>query len=179
MKGTPPNVILVGMMGSGKTEMGRIVAKRLSREFVDVDRMIVDSVGVEISEIFKYGGEKYFRMQEYRALYSLRCKDTCVISTGGGIITMGRSRRLLVQMGVVIYLKVAVPILVDRLVNSGDQRPLLKGRRNVGKLVEKLLSERERYYQEISDEVVEASPKSTKYSVAGQIISRLERMGYA
>ena len=121
------HLILIGFMGSGKTSLGKRLARALNRPFVDTDQRVERAAGKKISDIFRQEGEEGFRRRETQALAQLREeKKPCVISVGGGLPVQPQNHLLLEQLGTVIYLEAPVEVLEQRL--AGDKtRPLLEG----------------------------------------------------
>src|SRR5674476_96850 len=97
------NLILVGMMGSGKTTVGRMLAKQLGKIFVDSDEEIIKRTGVTVPHIFDVEGEAGFRQREAAAIRELVVRDNMVLATGGGAVLDEQNRRGLQQNGIVIY----------------------------------------------------------------------------
>lgn len=120
------NISLIGFMGTGKTTIGRILAKELGYAFVDVDHYIEEKEGKTIREIFAHGGESHFRQLETQALEEILQKSHQVISTGGGIVLREGNRRLLLEYSYVVALKATPKNLYFRLKES-TTRPLLQG----------------------------------------------------
>ncbi|MCE9519868.1 MAG: NAD-dependent epimerase/dehydratase family protein [Verrucomicrobia bacterium] len=119
------NIVLIGLMGSGKSAVGRLAAQSLGFEFVDTDQMIVSSAGKTIPEIFASEGEAGFRARETAILRSLIGRQRHVIATGGGIVTQPDNLPLLQQLGFVVWLNADIEILRRRTSRSHD-RPLLR-----------------------------------------------------
>jgi len=135
---TSPNLILTGMMGTGKTTVGRAVAKRLGRPFVDMDQVIEARAGRSIADIFTYEGEAAFRAIEADLCRELAGRGGLVIATGGGTLVDGDNRRTLASSGLVICLTADVETILRRLDGLAD-RPLLETpdrRARVGALLE-------------------------------------------
>jgi len=119
------NLYLVGMMGAGKTTIGRKLANRLDYRFIDTDALIEQSTGRKVTELFEQEGEAGFREIETQVLSQVATFTQMVVATGGGIVTQQMNWSYL-HHGVVIWLDVPVSVLVSRL--SGDStRPLLQG----------------------------------------------------
>lgn len=139
------NLYLVGMMGAGKTTIGKKLASRLRYRFVDTDDLIEKTAGKPISEIFASSGEAAFRQLESEVLSQTSAYTQLVVATGGGIITQPINWSYL-RHGIVIWLDVPIPVLISRL--SGDtSRPLLQSGDLTQKL-ETLLQDRgDRYAQ--------------------------------
>lgn len=136
-------VILTGMMGSGKTTLGKKLAKSMKLRFVDLDDVIVKEVKTSIPHFFKTHGEKKFRLVEKRALAKLIKKGRLVIATGGGAVTNKDTRKLLFKSATTLWLKAPVKVLESRVKNDKN-RPLLGN--NAKKNLATLLEKRERFY---------------------------------
>jgi shikimate kinase len=121
------HVVLVGMMGAGKTAVGRRLAQSLGRPFVDVDVHIEGTTGHTIAELFERDGEAAFRDEEAAALTEvLNGPRGSVVATGGGAVLREDNRRLMRERGTVVWLRARPETLAAR-VGSGDERPLLTG----------------------------------------------------
>lgn len=133
-----PPIFLVGMMGSGKSTVGRRLAAALGMEFVDADKEIETRCGVPISTIFELEGEQGFRRREAALIDELTRRPGLVLATGGGAVLLEENRRHLNERGVVVYLKASVPDLWQRL-RHDKVRPLLRTpdpRRRIAELLE-------------------------------------------
>ncbi len=119
------NIILVGLMGCGKSSVGKVLAGKTGLELVDTDELIEQQENKTISEIFKINGEKYFRELEYQSAKVLSNKSSMIISTGGGIVENTENMDLLKQNGCVFYLYAPAKELYKRVKNE-THRPLLK-----------------------------------------------------
>jgi shikimate kinase len=119
------SVVLVGMMGSGKSSIGRRLASRLAIPFVDADTEIEEAAGMTIAEIFEHHGEPYFRAGEARVIARLLDHGPQVLATGGGAFMNRDTRATICQKGVSIWLKAELDVLMKRIKRRGD-RPLLK-----------------------------------------------------
>jgi len=138
------NIVLTGFMGTGKTVVGRIVAERLSRRFVDMDAVVASRLGMSVAEVFARLGEPFFRYEEGRLCRELAAQEGLVIATGGGALLDPANREALSRSGVLICLNARPDALLARL--EGDQmRPLLaQGDRE--QRVKELLAQRKRHY---------------------------------
>jgi len=129
---TPPiladqhaSIFLIGMMGAGKTTIGRILAKKLQRPFMDLDRVLEERCGVRIADIFELEGEAGFRRRETQLLDEVTQQRGIVLSTGGGAVLSPENRQRLRTRGTVVYLCTDTEELCRRLL--GDRkRPLLQ-----------------------------------------------------
>lgn len=122
-----PSIALVGLMGTGKTTIGRKLAAQIALPFVDADDEIEQAAGMKISEIFERLGEPSFRDGERRVLQRLIGDGPCVISTGGGAFIDRETRAALLKKAVVVWLDADIGTLVERVSRRGN-RPLLTGR---------------------------------------------------
>lgn len=118
-------VVLVGMMGSGKTAVGRMLAARLGVPFVDSDAEIEAAANASIAEIFARDGEAFFRDRESEVLERLLKSDPCILSTGGGAFLAERNRAAIAEHGVAVWLDADLELLWER-VRHKDTRPLLR-----------------------------------------------------
>lgn len=143
-------IFLIGYMGSGKTKTGRILAGKLGYEFLDTDQLIEDQQKMSISAIFNLYGEEKFRILEKEALSSIQGQTDCVISTGGGLPCHFENMKWMNANGLTIYLRISEGMLVQRLSNDNDQRPLLKGLSKIelSHKVHEQLKQRESYYDQ-------------------------------
>jgi shikimate kinase len=120
-------IVLVGLMGAGKTTVGRRLAQRLALPFVDADHAIEEAAGMTISDIFDRFGEPYFRDGERRVIARLIDGNPKVIATGGGAFVNDTTRQLILDQALSIWLDADPAVLADR-VRRRDTRPLLRGR---------------------------------------------------
>jgi len=145
----PRNIVLTGFMGSGKTSVGRALARLLGWRFRDLDSIIEGRAGMGVAEVFASRGEQWFRKVEGKAIFGLGRLRNTVIATGGGAPVRSRNRALLKAAGLVVYLKVPPSILARRL-GTGRGRPLLgPANGNPGRveaLVCRLLRARAKHY---------------------------------
>lgn len=141
------NLVLYGFMGAGKTSVAKRIAQLHGMEFVDTDEILVDLEGVSIEESFQTRGEVAFRAKERDIVRDVAKSTNAVIATGGGVPLDYRNVEALSEKGVGVLLSVAAPDVVARLRNTED-RPLLKGNMDVGK-VQSMLSQRRGAYGRI------------------------------
>lgn len=139
-------LVLVGMMGVGKSTVGRKLAQMLGLDFFDADDEIVEAAKMPISDIFDTFGEAYFRDGERRVIARLLEQPGRVIATGGGAFVQDDTRALIMQQGIGIWLDSNVKTLVER-VGRNDKRPLLRGG-DTETIVRKMKSEREPFYRQ-------------------------------
>jgi len=151
-------VFLVGMMGAGKTTIGRSLARRLARRFIDLDHELESRCGVRIPTIFEIEGEQGFRKREAAVLEAYTGMSAVVLATGGGAVLAAENRRMLAERGVVIYLRASVDELMRRTARDRN-RPLLATPNPRATLVS-LLADRDPLYQEVADLVVDTGSMS-------------------
>jgi shikimate kinase len=164
------NIILIGPMGSGKSTIGNIIARRLHREFEDSDHFIEERTGVDIARIFDVEGEQGFRDRESNALKELLGANGRVIATGGGSILREENRQLLKQKGYIIFLDTSVNQQMHRL-RRDKKRPLLQTD-NPRERLEALLAERRPIYLDLADLAVKTDKRVAR-RLATDIIDRL------
>lgn len=168
------NIFFVGPMGSGKTTVGKVVAKSLSHEFLDSDQEIEDRAGANISWIFDVEGEEGFRDREEAIIDELSLKNDIVLSTGGGAILRKENREKLKKRGLVVYLKASAEQILKRTAKD-KKRPLLQTD-NREQVVKDLISTRDPLYQEIADITI-ATGKGKISEVTQDILLQIRAAG--
>ena len=143
------NVFLVGAMGSGKTSVGRQLARELSMDFIDSDEEIERCTGVDIRFIFEKEGESLFREREKAIISNLTQMENLVLATGGGSILDAKNRQLLNTNGIVVYLETSVKQQLLRTQKS-KTRPLLVGK-NPEAVLTRLMASRGPLYEQVAD----------------------------
>ena len=138
------NITLCGMMGSGKSAIGKILANKLNYNFIDVDKMIEIKTKKTIKEIFEENGEEYFRDLEEKITIDILNNKKTIVSLGGGAIINKNIRNFIIKNSFNIYLKVDIDFLTKRLQNS-KTRPLIY-KKNLKKELITLINQRESYY---------------------------------
>lgn len=166
------NLILIGPMGSGKTTVGKQLAKRTRMDFVDSDHIIEDRCGVSISTIFDIEGEAGFRKRETKVLAELCERSGIVLATGGGAITVEENRILLRKSGFVIYLKTSIETQLART-QKNNNRPLLENV-DAEKRLEDLMQERGVLYEQEADLVVTSGERIVS-KVVDEIMAAVEK----
>ncbi|GAB1394318.1 shikimate kinase [Rhodocyclaceae bacterium] len=145
---------LVGMMGAGKTTVGKKLAKRLAVPFIDLDHEIERHTGVSVATIFEIEGEAGFRQRETNALKQVIEDGAQIVATGGGVVLNPINRAILARAGTVVYLQ-ATPELIYSRTRHDTGRPLLQVADPLGR-IRSLVSQRDPLYREIADIVIES-----------------------
>ncbi|MDD5617827.1 MAG: shikimate kinase [Candidatus Omnitrophica bacterium] len=156
------NIYIVGFMGTGKTSVGKELARRLERDFSDLDDLIEEKEKMVIAEIFKQKGEPYFRKIEKEAVKKVSSKEDLVVSCGGGAVVDAENLVILKKSGIVICLKADADTIIKRT-KASLKRPLLNVE-NPRERIEKLLKEREPFYSQ-SDYVIDTTDINIKQAV--------------
>jgi shikimate kinase len=164
------NIFLVGLMGAGKSTIGRHLAKSLGLEFVDSDHEIERRTGASIPLIFDVEGEAGFRLREKKVIDELSRRTGIVLATGGGVVLDPDNRACLRERGTVIYLYATVDQLLVRTAKDRN-RPLLQTADPRGRLQE-LLSTRDALYREAADLVVDTGGRTAR-SAEREILAKI------
>jgi shikimate kinase len=165
----PGNIFLVGMMGAGKTSVGRVLAKHLNKVFYDSDQVIEQRTGVRIPVIFEIEGEPGFRHRESMVLDELTALDGIVLATGGGAVLAPQNRERLQTRGTVVYLRASVKDLLNRT-RHDKNRPLLQTADPRARLNE-LFDIRDPLYREIAHVTIDTGSQS--------LTTLMNRLNYA
>lgn len=163
------SIFLVGMMGAGKTSVGRVLAKRLDKVFHDSDQVIEERTGVKIPVIFEIEGEAGFRSRECAIIDELTAVPDIVLATGGGAVLNDGNRFLLRSRGTVVYLRATVRDLLNRTRHDRN-RPLLQTADPRARLAE-LYEARDPLYRETAHVIIETGSQSL-----ASLVSRLHQM---
>jgi len=143
-----PSIFLVGMTGAGKSTIGRLLARRLAREFIDLDHALETRCGVRVADIFEIEGEAGFRRREALLLDECTQRRGIVLATGGGAVLLPENRQRLRTRGTVVYLRVALKELIGRLEHDRT-RPLLQTADPQAR-IRSMLEQREPLYTEVA-----------------------------
>ncbi len=168
------SIVLVGMMGAGKSSIGRRLATRLGLAFADADTEIETAAGMTIAEIFAKHGEPYFRAGEARVIARLLDHGPQVLATGGGAIMDQRTRDLIQIKGISIWLKADLDVLSKRTKRRGERplvdkmKELLPLREPIYALSDIVVQSRDEPHDTIVDEIVAALPKHFKIIAGGE-----------
>ena len=167
----PGNVFLVGLMGAGKTTVGRLLARRLKLRFFDSDRVVEQRCGVAIPVIFEIEGEAGFRAREEQVLAELTLLSGIVVATGGGAVLAAENRKRLAAGGTVVYLNARPEDLCERVRNDRG-RPLLATDDPLRRLRE-LHEQRDALYRSVADLVIDTGAQSVQF-LARELVEKLE-----
>ncbi len=163
------NICIIGLMGSGKSIIGKDLSKYLNLNFYDTDKQIELKTKKKINEIFEEEGESYFREIEEKVCIEILANDNCVISLGGGSIISKKIRKTIKKNSYSIYLQVTLNNLLNRLKFS-RKRPLLNNNSNKSEIMHKLLKKRQKFYEK-ADLII--NNNGDKFQTMKQIKSQL------
>ena len=163
-------------MGSGKTSIGKTLAKKLERSFIDSDQRIEEAQKQTISEIFESRGETFFRTLESNWLKNYSDENS-IVSLGGGMPCFNNNIDILSQKGVIVYLTVPIKMIAQRLVNGKSTRPIIEPYRHNAEalllFLTELLAQREPFYKQ-ADLIFEASNMSkNKYQLLAKMVAKI------
>ena len=156
-------VVMVGMMGAGKTAVGRALAARLKVPFLDSDHEIESAANMTIPEIFARDGEEFFRQKERQVIARLLEEECGILSTGGGAFLAEENRRIISQKGASVWLNADLGVLWNR-VRHRDTRPLLRTA-DPARVLRDLLAIRDPLYREIADVIIETDERPPRMVV--------------
>jgi shikimate kinase len=169
------SILLIGMMGAGKSSVGRCLHRRTGLVLHDTDEIVADKFEMSISEIFAEFGEQLFRQAETEALRSLPATEQTIIITGGGIVSRSQNIEILKPLGVIVWLDADEETLFARACRKHD-RPLLKTK-NPRKVFSEILASRKPLYANVADIRIDTSVL-TDEEVAVAILAKLRRMNF-
>ena len=165
------NICIMGLMGSGKSIIGKDLSKNLNLKFYDIDKEIELMTNKKISAIFKEEGESYFRDIEEKVCIEILTIDNCVISLGGGSIISKKIRKIIKKNSYSIYIQVTLNNLLNRLKFS-RKRPLLNKNLNKKEILQNLFKDRQKYYEK-ADLII--NNNGDKFQTLNQIKSQLKK----
>ena len=166
------NIFLIGLMGTGKTTVGRQLSRKLNMAFYDSDRVVEQQTGADIPLIFEKEGESGFRKREAAVIDELTQKKNIILATGGGAVLDTENRNHLINRGTVFYLKSNLKTLLDRT-SKDKNRPLLHADEPAEIILQRLLDQRGQLYEETADYVIETANNSI-HDVIQAIIKSLK-----
>jgi shikimate kinase len=170
------NISLIGFMGSGKTTVGKILAEKLNFLFIDLDKVIELAEDKTISQIFKSGGEKYFRDVESEVVKKIYINENCVFACGGGIVEREGNMDLIRQKSLIVYLYVSPRQAFDRLKDVED-RPILGNSSDMvfrKEIIYKLINKRDLLYKNNSNFNINTDNKNPEL-ITEEILKKLQK----
>jgi shikimate kinase len=170
------NIVLIGMRGSGKTTVGKILAQKMGREFIEMDELVTRKMGLSIPEIVAKHGWGKFRELEEEITGQVAKLDNIINASGGGVVTREKNIIKLKKSGVLVWLQAGVDTLVSRTGEDTDRPPLAEGRTEQEDM-EITFKERKPLYQQAADLTVNTENK-TPEEVADLVINLLAVRGY-
>ena len=166
------SIALIGFMGTGKTAVGKVLAAKLGKEFVELDSLIEQKAGKGIPEIFQQDGEIGFRELEIETVKEVSAKKNAVIACGGGVVLNKINIDRLRKEGIIVYLMASPGVILKRTSADKNERPLLKVA-DRAKQIKELLRFRQSFYESAADIKIDTS-KLNAESVAELIIEKLQ-----
>ncbi|HJB18817.1 MAG TPA: shikimate kinase [Candidatus Bariatricus faecipullorum] len=168
------NIFLTGFMGAGKSTVAGCFHSRYGREMIEMDQVITEREGMSIPQIFDRYGENYFRQCETKLLKDLQKQEGMVVSCGGGVILREENVREMKKSGRIVYLAATPETILERVKDSED-RPLLKGKKNVADIQE-LMNQRKEKYEAAADIIVRTDGKTAE-NICMEILENLKKTG--
>lgn len=169
------NIFLVGLMGAGKSSVGRLISERLNKLFLDADAYLEEKAGLTIPQIFEEFGEDVFRQKECNAIDELTQLKNVVIATGGGAVVKPQNRFYLKQRGIVVYLSADVEVLCERALNdTKNKRPLLQHVDPIERF-KQLFESRDSLYREIAHIVIDTNHLDIN-SIVNELASQINQL---
>jgi len=168
------NIVLIGFRGTGKTAVGRVLAQRLGREFIDADEYLEKEADKTIAQIFAEGGEAAFREMEREIIRELSSRDGIILAAGGGAVLDGRNVASLKKNGIIFLLEADASAIERRLTSdekTNSQRPPLTDK-SFREEIRNLLKSRKPYYEKAADHKINTSSLSTR-EVVEEILALL------
>ena len=169
------NIVLIGMRGSGKTTVAKLLSRKLNKEYIELDELIVEKVGMSIPKIVKKFGWDYFRHQESDIAEKVSSYNDKIISTGGGIVSKSKNIETLKKNGILILLSGSVEVLFDRI-GDDSNRPALTLSKTRKEEMSKLLKQRKNLYEEVADKIIDTNNLKPE-DVVNQILLIMEGEG--
>ena len=161
------NIVLIGMRGTGKTTVGRLLSEKLQKQFIETDRLIEERVGMEIAQIVAKNGWEDFRKKEAEVIASLASKENCVISCGGGVVINDENIKLVQKHGVLFLLLASINTMLSRI-GDDQNRPSLLGKTSRRADMEEVWLNRRKLYYNAAQEAIDTE-KLTPEEVASKI----------
>ena len=167
------NIVLIGMRGSGKSTVAKLLAKRLDKRYVELDEEIAKSAQIGIADMVAKNGWDYFRDRESEAVESAAAMDNVVISTGGGVVLREKNVEALKRNGTFIYLKAPIDVLYAHIGGDSSKLPRLTDQSSMREELEEVLKIRQPLYEKAADEIINTEGVKPE-AVADSILRKLE-----
>ncbi len=168
------NIVLIGMRGSGKSTVGKLLAQKLHKDFRELDAEVEELEGMTIKEMVEKHGWDYFRDRETEVVRNVAANDDAVISTGGGVVIRPANIPLLRKNGVCIYLRTPLHVLLQRIGGEASKLPRLTNETSVAEEMSKVMEGRAPMYEQAADEIVDTEFHKTE-QVIEEILLRLKK----
>lgn len=152
------NIFLIGFMGSGKSTIASCLAENYGMEIIEMDQLIVEREGMSIPDIFAQKGEPYFRDAETNLLIEIQSEENKVVSCGGGVVLREKNREEMKKGGKIVLLNAKPETILER-VKDDDNRPLLRGNKNV-EFISNMMEQRRPKYENAADFVIQTDGKA-------------------
>jgi len=173
VKKTKPNIVLIGMRGSGKSTVAKLLAKKLNKNFLDMDNLIANKVEMSLLKFVKAYGWEAFRNKESEVANEISSITDTIISTGGGVILRKYNIESLKKNGKFVYLETSVETLLKRLIYQDKNRPALTNKKTLGQEIEQIWKERKSLYEQAADITV-LTDNRTREDISEEIIKLLK-----
>lgn len=154
------NIFLIGFMGSGKSTVASALANGYGMEVIEMDELIVQREGMSIPDIFEKKGEEYFRSAETNLLIEIQAQESKVVSCGGGVVLREQNVEEMKKSGRIVLLTAKPETILER-VKDDDNRPLLRGNKNV-EFIRNMMEKRRPKYEAAADVIIETDGKSAE-----------------
>lgn len=168
------NIFLIGFMGSGKSTVASCLAEKYGMEIIEMDQLIVEREGMSIPDIFAQKGEPYFRDAETNLLIEIQSEQNKVVSCGGGVVLRENNVEEMKKSGKIVLLSAKPETILER-VKDDDNRPLLRGNKNV-EFISDMMEKRRSKYESAADVVIQTDGKEVDV-ICKEIIEKVEKVG--
>lgn len=168
------NIFLIGFMGSGKSTVASCLAEKYGMEIIEMDQLIVEREGMSIPDIFAQKGEPYFRDAETNLLIEIQSEQNKVVSCGGGVVLRENNVEEMKKSGKIVLLSAKPETILER-VKDDDNRPLLRGNKNV-EFISDMMEKRRPKYESAADVVIQTDGKEVDV-ICKEIIEKVEKVG--
>lgn len=168
------NIFLIGYMGTGKSTVAAHMAKQHQMEVLEMDEMIVEREGMQISDIFEQHGEEYFRDVETKLLTEIQKQEHKIVSCGGGVVLREQNVEVMKKGGNIVLLSAQAETILER-VRDDNSRPLLQGNKNVA-FIHDMLEKRRPKYEGAADIIIHTDGKQVT-EICAEIFEKIKEMG--